>query len=142
MVKQKIFDAAVDFADAGPGLRSLLLEEQHLERSHARFIGEDAPCLVGCEFCAYDKRRNIARRNHRIVMKIKQYTAPLLPAILCISVAFGVGYWCGMYRVNDALPDCQEDEVLYPVDFTGAGKNVTSDYRCVPIDTLFDGKDY
>jgi hypothetical protein len=40
----------------------------------------------------------------------------------------------GREDAQNDLPTCQEDEYLYPVDYTGPGNNVESDYRCVNIE--------
>lgn len=53
-----------------------------------------------------------------------------------------VGYLLGVQRTNDQLPQCQEDEVLFPKDYKGPGQHVASDYRCIHIDNILNGKDW
>lgn len=60
-------------------------------------------------------------------------------AVLLILVVFFVGYALGGSAADDELPQCEEDEYLYPRDYKGPGKNVTSDYRCVYVEEPGDG---
>lgn len=60
----------------------------------------------------------------------------LIVALLA-CLTFGLaGFGAGQTFANNGLPDCQEDEYLYPVDFTGPGNNVTTDYRCHNFEEL------
>jgi len=46
-----------------------------------------------------------------------------------------MGYGWGA-RDHSKLPDCQEDEYLYPEDFTG--ENEVADLICVHVDKIKD----
>lgn len=56
----------------------------------------------------------------------------LLAGLVC-------GAFIGISAGNAWLPDCQEDEYLYPQDYKGPGKNTTRDYRCVHVDEIVTG---
>lgn len=40
------------------------------------------------------------------------------------------------------MPQCQEDEVMYPRDYRGSEHTTPQDLRCVHIDEIIEGKDW
>lgn len=78
------------------------------------------------------------------VISFKPYHCLLLALLLISLVAYTfTSAWMAAYREGDEdgftkgqvyaqaqLPLCQEDEVLYPVDYKGPGKNKPLDYSC------------
>lgn len=65
-------------------------------------------------------------------------TRLLVVVIIWVAVMYGaIGYYTGVWRTNERLPNCQEDEFLFPVDdYKGPGKNDVQDYQCVHIDSI------
>lgn len=57
-----------------------------------------------------------------------------LVVLVLVTVAFLAGMLLQQTLDQRSGPDCQEDEALYPHDYTGPGDNRFSDYRCVHID--------
>lgn len=47
-----------------------------------------------------------------------------------------VGFRLGVLYERSQLPNCQEDEYLYPVDYRGPGHNFPGEYRCVHVDNI------
>jgi hypothetical protein len=62
---------------------------------------------------------------------------PLYVGIIVVRM-FAVGILCvQLYHARfTSLPECQEDEYLYPEDYTGPGDNVPEDYECVHVDEI------
>lgn len=52
------------------------------------------------------------------------------------SCSFLGGYLTGKDHGHKGLPNCQEDEFLYPVDYEGPGDNEIEDYKCYPFEGI------
>lgn len=63
----------------------------------------------------------------------------VLFVVVMAFILFAIGMRVGALVTNAELPDCQEDEYLYPRDFMGAGNNVTSDYECHHFEEMTNG---
>lgn len=59
--------------------------------------------------------------------------------IFCLLLVAVAAYKLGVNVTNGHLPNCQEDEFLYPKNYSGAGDNITSDYHCVHRDQIVAG---
>jgi len=59
----------------------------------------------------------------------------VLAFVVLFAAYFALGWFWGQRYATDQLPECQEDEVLYPADdYKGPGGNATGDYTCIHID--------
>lgn len=52
------------------------------------------------------------------------------------SISYNIGRNDGRDEVSAtvSMPECQEDEYLYPDNYEGPGKNLPSEYHCTHID--------
>lgn len=72
------------------------------------------------------------RRDHGTA----SYVANVVTVLLLMATIAINAFVLGEKSANNGLPNCQEDEVLYPRDYRGPGNNITTDYRCVHRDVL------
>lgn len=56
--------------------------------------------------------------------------------VFIIAASILLGFLAGSRWEQDKLPDCQEDEYLYPSDYLGPGQNDTGDYNCIHVDVI------
>lgn len=83
-------------------------------------------------------------RRERVVFSTFQWWAFCATLLLIIILSGMFAYFTGRTdgyknavsdtRTSNTLPECQEDEYLYPANYEGPGKNEPADYKCIHVD--------